>query len=148
MLEYTYQYLIPFEKVRPGSRILIYGAGVVGSNYLQQILTTNYCHVVGMNDKAADKYAAYAVPVYLPSKIGGLKFDYIIIALATKTHYPQVMAMLQKYGVEDSKIIYIGERKIEQLVPEFRYQYLFPFEKVPPGSQILVYGTDEIIRNY
>ena len=43
MEDEKYRYLFPFEKIKPNSNVLIYGAGVVGMEYLKQIdLTENF----------------------------------------------------------------------------------------------------------
>ena len=49
-----YTYLFPYEKIPQGSRIIIYGAGDVGQEYLQQMQITGYCSVIAFIDKAYD----------------------------------------------------------------------------------------------
>ena len=77
-----YTYLFPYEKVPYGSRI-IYGAGDVGQEYLQQMLMTDYAEVLCFLDRAFDKYPAIVIPIFSPEKVVELTFDYIIIATKT-----------------------------------------------------------------
>lgn len=110
MKEETYRYLFPFEKVKPNSKILIYGAGIVGMEYLKQILLTNYCDVVGMADKNYKNYSAITVPVYSPECIHRLELDYVVIAQRVFTHLSEIKSILLEQGVSNEKIIYISER--------------------------------------
>ena len=45
-----YMYLFPFEKVKAGSKILIYGAGDVGMEYFQKVKMAGYCDCIGFID--------------------------------------------------------------------------------------------------
>ena len=49
------QYLFPFGEVRKESKIVIYGAGEVGRQYLSQIMNAGYCdclYIVDRNHKS------------------------------------------------------------------------------------------------
>ena len=48
------QYLFPFEMVKPGTSIVIWGAGAVGQSFFSQLAYTKYCSVIGWIDKNAD----------------------------------------------------------------------------------------------
>ena len=39
-------YLFPYGEVKPKSRIILFGMGVVGREYFKQIVRTNYCEIV------------------------------------------------------------------------------------------------------
>lgn len=62
-MENQYTDLFPYEKIPYGSKILIYGAGDVGQEYLRQMLLTQYCEVIGFVDRAHDKIPPMVVPV-------------------------------------------------------------------------------------
>lgn len=110
-----YKYLFPFEKVPFGSRIMIYGAGVLGQEYLRQIMITGYCKVIGFLDKNYDNYPPMTIPIYSPYAISQqrFKFDYIIIALRAAFALPDVLNCLKEQGVEKEKIIYVLERAVQ-----------------------------------
>ena len=80
-MENAYKYLFPFEKVPQGAAIVIYGAGILGQEYLKQIKITNYCRVIGFADKNFMEYKNASFPVYAPEKIENLKFDFVVVAI-------------------------------------------------------------------
>lgn len=76
-----YKFLFPFEEIPAGSKIVIYGAGILGQAYLQRLLISRYCDVVGMVDRNYKKYSSSAVEVFSPTQIHALVFDYILLAV-------------------------------------------------------------------
>lgn len=109
--EQKYNYLFPYEKVKPCSRILIYGAGTLGQEYLKQMQITHYCEVVGMADRNYKEYPPMIVPVYSPDSIHGLEFDYVVVALRMASGFNEIKRTLKAEGVGEEKIICIFERK-------------------------------------
>ena len=75
-----YLFLFPFEKIKYGSRIIIYGAGDVGCEYLKQVLITNYCTCVAILDRNAANIAPLVVPVHTPDSLPRFEYDYILLA--------------------------------------------------------------------
>lgn len=113
-----YEYLFPFEKVDRGSKILIYGAGDVGQEYLQQLLMTGYCDVLGFVDRNWDKYEKMVVPIYSPSEIVNLDYDCIVLALKTGVHKKNIYNTLNKLGVDLSQVVFQKLRRAERLLVE------------------------------
>ena len=111
-----YTYLFPFEKIPQGSRIVIYGAGDVGQEYLQQMQITGYCDVVAFIDRAYDKYPPMIIPVYPVEKVDVLIFDYVLLAFKMGTHVRAVTKVLLGYGIVVEKIIYTEPRKEGELL--------------------------------
>ena len=74
-------YLFPFEKINPGERIVIYGAGLVGNSFWQQIKRTKYCRLIAFADRAYDKYIGMSIPVVAMEDIVGLNYDKIVVAI-------------------------------------------------------------------
>lgn len=105
-----YRFLFPYEKVSPGARVLIYGAGLVGIEYLKQIMITHYCEVVGMVDRNYAEYPAMVVPIYAPADISKLEFDNIIIALKSGIYVDEIKDVLFSQGVNQKQIISSFER--------------------------------------
>lgn len=100
-----YKYLFPFELVPQGADIVIYGAGTMGSAYLEQMLMTKYANVQCFLDRKAASYDDMVVPIYTPERVRELSYDYIILAFQTNAHYKAVTKTLQGYGVSQEKII-------------------------------------------
>lgn len=105
-----YNYLFPFEKIKYGSKVLIYGAGDVGQEFLQQMLLTHYAEVVGFVDRAYEQYPAMVVPVYAPEQIGALEFDFVILAMKTENYVKEITEQLIKKEIATEKILYAGDR--------------------------------------
>ena len=105
-----YAYLFPYEYVPKGSRIIIYGAGEVGQEYLQQMLMTSYAEVICFLDRAYDKYPSMIIPILPPDKVVDFDFDYVVIAMKTAIFCGDVSRYLQSKGVSEKQIIHIGVR--------------------------------------
>ena len=105
-----YTYLFPYEKIPLGSRIVIYGAGDVGQEYLNQVLMTGYAEVVCFLDRAFDKYPSMIIPILPPEKVEEIEFDYVVIAMKTAIHCGDISKYLQEKGVDERRIVHIGAR--------------------------------------
>lgn len=115
-----YRYLFPFEKIPKGSTILIYGAGILGQEYLKQILISNYCKVVGFVDKNYADYPPMQVRVFSPEAIAELSFDYVVLAIRTENWLSEIERVLLEHGVRHEQIVCVLERKS---VPTDAYEY-------------------------
>lgn len=87
--------LFPFEKVEKHAKIVIYGAGVVGKAYLQQIKQSNYCEVVAVVDK---NYEALE-NVYAPESLEELSFDYLVVAVLQELQAENIKADIAALGM-------------------------------------------------
>lgn len=76
-------YLFPFAKIPYGSRIVLYGAGDVGTQYYRQIMESNYCDVIAWIDGNAEKYKKMGFPVKGKNEIdvNNIDAEYIVIAI-------------------------------------------------------------------
>lgn len=105
-------FLFPFEYVARDSKIVIYGAGLMGQTYLHQVMTTQYCEVVSMIDREPERYGVLPIKVCGADSVPFLSFDYLVIAIANARVAEDVCQTLAKaYGIEEEKIIYL-KRKI------------------------------------
>ena len=111
MNENSYKYLFPYEKVPAHSRILIYGAGTLGQDYLRQMRMTRYCEVVAIADKNYREYPPMVVPVVAPEWIHELSFDYAVAALRGEASWNEVKRVLMREGVAEERIVCVFERK-------------------------------------
>lgn len=106
-----YRYLFPYEKVKPNTNILIYGAGIVGMEYLKQMLITHYCNVIGFVDKKYKEYTSFKVPVYSPNDIAKLEIDYVVIAVSTGVYVNEIKRVLFGQGIDEDQIVCIFTRE-------------------------------------
>ncbi len=144
--EMNFKYLFPFEKIPNKSRILIYGAGIMGQAYLRQILICGYCKVVGFVDRNYLEYENFCVPVYSPDVINTLEFDYVVIAVRGAINIPGILNQLKKQKVPAKKIIYVLER-VESMdgficgqEDTFQRKFIYAFNKQKPSIAISVAG--------
>ena len=106
----SYRYLFPFEQIPRHSRVLIYGAGMVGQEYLRQLLMTNYADVVGFLDRDAERRNQLIVPFWPLEKVRFLDFDFLVVAMSIPVMLEDIRQSLSKRGVPLSKIVYLGQR--------------------------------------
>lgn len=128
-------YLFPYEKVAPKSKILIYGAGMVGQEYLRQLMVTGYCEVVGFLDRAWDKHAPLVVEIYPPQKVNSLEYDFIVLAFDSYNIAIDAKSTLCQLNIPLDKIVYVGQRAYDANISivgannSSKNEYTFAFEK-------------------
>lgn len=93
----------PFEKINKDDRIVLYGAGNVGTAYFRQIVCSHYGEVVLWVDK---NYKDYDHLVNEPEKISEVEYDKIVISVANGNVAQKIREYLLSVGVEDKKIIW------------------------------------------
>lgn len=126
-----YSYLFPFEKIPEGSRVLIYGAGLTGQEYLRQIEMTKYCQIIGFLDRKMSKESQFKIPIYNPEMVNDIEYDFIVVAINNSTYYNDMCETLIKQGVEQEKIVYVGLRADVDIlipqneIPEKKYKFAF-----------------------
>ena len=99
------EFMFPFDKVKKGSNIILYGAGKVGDTYTSQLERVDYCNVIAWVDKNYQ--------IYLPDKkvesieiISEMEnYDYIVIAIDSTDTREKVAEWLLSIGVSSKKIV-------------------------------------------
>ncbi len=76
-------YLFPFSRIPYGSRIILYGAGDLGTQYYRQIMESNYCDVAAWIDSNAQKHKEMGFPVKEKNEVclGDINVKYMVIAI-------------------------------------------------------------------
>ena len=95
-------FVFPFDKVSKGDRVIIYGAGCAGKEYVNQIKTTSYCEIVLWTDI---NYEKMSDDVDSPEKISNTEFDWIVVAIMNIALRGNVVESLLERGVSIEKII-------------------------------------------
>lgn len=111
----NYKYLFPFEKVSCGSKIIIYGAGKLGQEYLKQIKMTNYCKVSAILDNDYNKYKSAVVPILPPENVSKLNFDKAVIALNEESEILKAKKILTDANISEENIVRVGERDASRI---------------------------------
>ncbi len=96
-----HSFLFPFECVKQGGRIALYGAGKVGHNFKKQLEMTKYCQVVYWIDRNYQEEGVIGLEQFLGKK----DYDQVVVALASDDVRMQIKKSLIKQGVPEEKII-------------------------------------------
>lgn len=98
-------YLFPFDRVKAGSKIVLYGAGRVGHTFYKQIGRIHFCEVICWVDYHYDIYCDSTIQP--PDVIRNIIFDSIVIAIESKTTSQEVKRYLMDMGIDEAYIITI-----------------------------------------
>lgn len=103
-------YLFPYKQVKNGSRVAIYGAGMVAEQYVMQISANKYCDIafIAAKDYQNNKRSARMGWELVSPAVFGERDDYEYVVLATMTHEfkTEMASELEKMGVSKEKIVY------------------------------------------
>lgn len=105
--EGTMVYPFPYYLLPEGARIILYGAGKMGSSYYEQLKTDGRIKVVQWIDRDYQNLSRDGMPVVGIDKLMAEKFDFVLIAIADRNVAMSVVEDLRKKGVIDKKIIWI-----------------------------------------
>lgn len=92
----------PREKIPEGAKVVIYGAGNVGTSFVRQLAETHYCTVALWVD---GDYANKGNAVHAPEKIAGCNFDYVVVAVYNEKKTGEICSYLEQLGVSKEKIV-------------------------------------------
>ena len=100
--------LFLFEMIKKNSKVIIYGLGDMGSSYIDQIETSNWCEIVAVSDqKEIETSYKYIRPEELKTQ---KDYDYLVIAIESLTIANQVYQTMLSLGVPGSKIVNLNMR--------------------------------------
>ena len=109
-----FDYLFPYPQVTFGSRLVIYGAGVMGQQLFSALEFSDKFKVVGWSDKGWQSYKMQGLPVISPQDILQLEYDYLIISVTRKVLVKQIEEELLELGIEKRKIAVLDEKLLTQ----------------------------------
>ena len=95
--------IFPFWRVNPNEKVIIYGAGKIGEDYISQIEASSYCELVTVIDSRHEDYDMTVLPPDI-----GLKnndFNTVIIAVKSNDWAEQMIARVKELTV-GKKIIH------------------------------------------
>lgn len=114
LLEEKKDFLFPYTEVRQGSKILIYGFGVVGKHIYSAIKSNVDYKIIGIADKNWQVYKQQGFDVIAPEDISKLDYDYIIIAINYANIKKQVKKYLMELGIPVNKIAEIDLNVLDE----------------------------------
>ena len=102
----------PFERVKRGSKVVIYGCSEIGESYIRQIDYTGYCEIGGLIDRNADawnvrKRKRDRIECQSPDDFvkDNQELDYIVIASRGGKNMRDMRNFLLANGIKEEKII-------------------------------------------
>lgn len=99
-------HMFPYEIVPQNSKIVLYGAGLMGKSYYKQIKENSYCDLVLWVDKEYADISDEMYQVSSPDEIENCKFDFILIAARhIKTAESIKEYLIQNKHVKSDKIL-------------------------------------------
>jgi hypothetical protein len=99
--------LFPFEKVKPGDRVLVYGAGGFGKVVESYIRKSKNLKLAGWADRNDVFYKDLGLDVIAPSGIIATDFDCLVIAILNEKAAEIIRDDLVEMGVNVDKIDYV-----------------------------------------
>lgn len=112
-------WLFPFGEIERNSRIIIWGYGVVGKQYIDQIRKTNYCDLVAVVDKRYLEISCNINKIDSPSIIQSNMDCYIIIAQSNTDIAEEIKSAYYEMGGSREKIIHKAiEADVSGLIPK------------------------------
>ena len=96
-------HLFPFDQVNQGMRIVIYGAGVVGQSYVEQLKRLDYCKIVLWVDQNYKEYNSDQISGV--EEIKTVSYDKIVIAIDSTAVRAAVREDLIRMGVREETIV-------------------------------------------
>lgn len=135
------EYLFPFDKVEKGSNIVIYGMGLAGRQYLEQVRTLGYCNVVALADRDAPKFSQTEYHVVTPDELSRYDFDYIVVAAIYEDTAKSILQDLQrKMDVPPEKLICVKAEKIRSNFSLYGLKYMLEnYEKMSACLERFLY---------
>ncbi|MBO6292824.1 MAG: hypothetical protein J6N51_11320, partial [Selenomonas sp.] len=101
------RFVFPWHLVEAGERIIIYGGGVVGKTFLQQLARCPYCHVMAICDKNPASTGIVEAPLVKPEQLAAMdgdKYDAVVIAIERQETAAKIKSSLIGLGVPEEKI--------------------------------------------
>lgn len=105
----VYSGLFPYEKVKKGSRIVIYGAGFVGQTIRQELIQKNYCDIISWVDQCFDDVCTKSPNTLL--NIPGDNYDKVVLATINETFSMEMKKNLVDMGISEEKIVDCAQAK-------------------------------------
>ena len=101
----TVKYVLPDVSILEGKRLVIYGAGLVGKNFISQLLALKTCCVVAWTDK---NFQDVTYPLCIQrEQLNEMDYDIIIIAVKDFKVAEEIKEELAALGIKDNKLVWI-----------------------------------------
>ena len=106
-------YQFPFDSIEKGSKLILYGAGVIGKNYYNILKGTGYAEVIAWIDRSYVSKQKEGLNVNDPDEVDLLDCDYIVICIEAKEIANQIINDLMIKRVPKDKIFWQAPRFLQ-----------------------------------
>lgn len=106
-------YVFPYESVPKGSRVVLYGAGIVGKSFWQCLRYGEYASVVAWVDRDYAVLQEQNLEVTSIDTIFQVIYDYVVIAVSDEKTAEEIRNVLLENGVSGKKIVW---KKVKYVV--------------------------------
>ncbi|MCH5185707.1 MAG: glycosyltransferase family 8 protein [Oscillospiraceae bacterium] len=105
-----YDFKFPEEKVNKNDKIILYGYGIAGYSYFEQIIREELCELAAVCEKNTEKfrYTSLCVPIIGINEINNYDFDYIVISVRKKEIVDEIVKDLEAENISRDKIIWVN----------------------------------------
>ncbi len=140
-----YLWLFPFGEVKKDAKIVIYGHGAVGRQYINQVLASDYCEILFAVDVNYEKIKPEKVVILSPNTLATRNdYDYVVVANRSTVVSRQIIDFLHTLGVRPDRIV---SRNIEIHMEEREKEFC----RCDPSNwslmKNLLYSIDSCTRN-
>lgn len=119
LLKKQTDYLYPFAKVKKGSRIVVYGAGKMGSGLMKYLVYSKDYEVVLWVDQNVHQPSLPEFEISPVKEIRSVNYDYIVIAVVSAETSREIKENLIKIGISEERIAQIDPDVItEDALPD------------------------------
>lgn len=95
------------EKIPMNAKIVIYGAGKVGTGIFSEVIQEKNYKVLAWVDA---QYEKIGYPVMSPERIKTLDVDFILIAVESESLYQDIYQYLRKWSIPENKICWTAKK--------------------------------------
>ncbi|MDE7432303.1 MAG: glycosyltransferase [Lachnospiraceae bacterium] len=110
----SHMVLFPFQKVKAGMKVAVYGAGLFGQMVRQYCMNSGIVSISGWFDKEHEMYNKQKSFVYAPEVALGVDFDVMVIAILNTTIAKQIKDWYIHLDIEAERIDYVSLEVLEQ----------------------------------
>lgn len=100
---YTKKFVLPYDFLQSDSKVIVYGAGIRGREFVEEVKKKNLFQIGHWVDKAYGK-ADKSLGVESPDILRNVSYDYILIAVESRKIQREVEKYLLDQGIDFQKI--------------------------------------------
>ena len=107
------EHVFLYEYIAKGSRVVIYGLGDIGKNYIAQIKETKWCDIVAISDRSRKEELSeyrYLAPIELAT-LDEEAYDYIVIAISNYMVIKEVANEFERLEIPMEKVVSCAKRR-------------------------------------